>query len=379
MRAVANPPASRFWRWWISELKSFAPKLRSRKAPVRAPVVVRLSADKVDIVNSALRNKKLLATLKRESAEFAGAVARVSRQFPSKVVAISLASELCLARHSEIPAHALDDAENILLLDLEANSPLRNNDVYIAIIDRPRESGQASVNVASLVVKRSDVDPVMRDLERCGLQISHVDAFDEKTGEALPAQFIIDKHRAPKRQQTPKRSALALAAITMAFTAVYVWFDRQEAEIARISAIADETQKQATKLRSDRDAVERRRVQAEEVEGLRDVGRARLAAINELSRLLPETTWLTDLEIDDQDVLISGYSLAAARLVALIDSSELFSDAQLTAPVVFEAAEGKDRFSIRFQLALARSRNTQAIKDPPIPVESQDLVESGIP
>jgi general secretion pathway protein L len=76
---------------------------------------------------------------------------------------------------------------------------------------------------------------------------------------------------------------------------------------------------------------------------------------NELSRILPDHTFLTEARFVNGDIAISGLSADAARLVRLIDDSPLFTGATLAAGITPDAAEHKDRFSIKFKVRDGRS------------------------
>jgi general secretion pathway protein L len=71
---------------------------------------------------------------------------------------------------------------------------------------------------------------------------------------------------------------------------------------------------------------------------------------DELSRVLPDNTFLTEIRIADGKVTVSGFSADAARLVRTIDRSSLFSGAILAAAITPDATEHKDRFSINFKV-----------------------------
>jgi general secretion pathway protein L len=76
---------------------------------------------------------------------------------------------------------------------------------------------------------------------------------------------------------------------------------------------------------------------------------------NELSRLLPDHTFLTEARLGNGEIAISGLSADAARLVRLIDDSPLFTEATLAAGITPDAKEHKDRFSITFKVRNGRS------------------------
>ena len=71
---------------------------------------------------------------------------------------------------------------------------------------------------------------------------------------------------------------------------------------------------------------------------------------DELSRVLPDNTFLTETRIADGKVTVSGFSADAARLVRVIDQSPLFSGATLATAITPDATEHKDRFSITFKV-----------------------------
>jgi general secretion pathway protein L len=76
---------------------------------------------------------------------------------------------------------------------------------------------------------------------------------------------------------------------------------------------------------------------------------------DEISRILPDHTFVTELRMADGKVTLSGLSSDAARLVRIIDQSSLFSSATLAAAIVPDATEGKERFSIGFKVLGARA------------------------
>ena len=88
---------------------------------------------------------------------------------------------------------------------------------------------------------------------------------------------------------------------------------------------------------------------------------------DELSRILPDHTFLTESRIADGKVTLSGFSADAARLVRIIDQSPLFSGAALTAAITPDANEHKDRFSISFKVR----GGTSGLQAPGVPPDDR--------
>ena len=76
------------------------------------------------------------------------------------------------------------------------------------------------------------------------------------------------------------------------------------------------------------------------------LGRKTAHSVAELSRLLPQGTWLASYTCQDNIVTITGFSESAASIQKLLEDSPVFRDAQFTSSITRDTA-GKDRFSLR--------------------------------
>jgi general secretion pathway protein L len=72
--------------------------------------------------------------------------------------------------------------------------------------------------------------------------------------------------------------------------------------------------------------------------------------LNELTVLLPDSTWLQQLEVKGRTVHIRGVSDSAASLIALLESSPMFENPSFQSPVTQEGAGPKERFHVAVEL-----------------------------
>jgi len=70
------------------------------------------------------------------------------------------------------------------------------------------------------------------------------------------------------------------------------------------------------------------------------------AVWRETSHLLPDHSWATDWRFRSGVVSIAGFSAAATELVGLFEKSPLFTQANLDAPITFDAVNGREHFSL---------------------------------
>lgn len=71
-----------------------------------------------------------------------------------------------------------------------------------------------------------------------------------------------------------------------------------------------------------------------------------LEALRELSRLLPEGTWISSYSYQDGAVTVVGLSQSASPLQKSVEDSALFKEAQWTSSITKDPS-GKDRFSLK--------------------------------
>jgi len=83
-----------------------------------------------------------------------------------------------------------------------------------------------------------------------------------------------------------------------------------------------------------------------------------LVALNELSKIIPKTTYIMDLTYRNQTIEIYGLSESATALPQIIDNSPQFRGAEFIAPITRDGS-GKEVFRIRMQLKAEQAQATQ--------------------
>jgi general secretion pathway protein L len=100
-------------------------------------------------------------------------------------------------------------------------------------------------------------------------------------------------------------------------------------------------------------AMEARNRQREQVDALRQQKGAAVPLYRiweELSKVIPDSAWLTDLSLDGRSVTATGFARSAPDLVGLIDKSPLFREPIFVSPVVKVPGADGDQFTIRMEL-----------------------------
>jgi Tfp pilus assembly protein PilN len=146
--------------------------------------------------------------------------------------------------------------------------------------------------------------------------------------------------------------ALSATALLLAFTlASHTWIERMlysralGRELHRLNVHAQQIrgQNQETSSLEERAAV---------LENVRAVNWQKLRMLHQLTKLLPDGTWLQELNISEDTVDINGYSNRAADLVPPLENSPYFTQVEFTAPITRDN-QNREVFRIRMRLKQA--------------------------
>jgi Tfp pilus assembly protein PilN len=162
----------------------------------------------------------------------------------------------------------------------------------------------------------------------------------------------------PQERWQPQRGArapvyaLSATAALLALTlASHAWIERAlygralERALRRLEAPAQQVrrQNQETSILETRAAV---------LEDLRAGNWQKLRLLEQLTKLLPDGTWLQQLQISEDSVEIYGFSNRAADLVAPLENSPYFTQVEFTSPITRDN-KNKEVFRIRMRLKQA--------------------------
>ena len=259
-------------------------------------------------------------------------------------VVLTLDPAWVLTRTLRVPRAAEADLAGVVGIEIERHIPFRADEIYLAHAARPssRDDGWLSIEVA--VVPRRIVDPLVRALQAVGLG---PEAVVGQNGR----RFVVPGVRERRHGGGGAFRVLATLAVVFALAAAV-------SPLMRLKARAVDLAQTAAAAQSEAEAV--RELQAEVYRlsrGATVIGRARaaappsLAVLGELTQLLPDGTWLYQLNAKGDAVVIEGRTQSSAALIGLIESSALFSTVAYLAPVVRETDDGAERFSFSVTLA----------------------------
>jgi general secretion pathway protein L len=341
-------------RWWAGELRSFAPGHRSQG----------VSRESFDVIVSADAQGNCISLQRVSSARSSGgqfrsqsvidvseALTQIARAHPKTKVGIMLPFAACFERRIEIPATARGQAEAILTLDFERSTPFKLSEVYAAHALAPARTKKGWLTASQFIVKRKIADNAIATVETHGLKVACLDLWPVAGTTPIGVNLLAVSRGTSMPVRSRRPLALVAAAIVgLTISAVWTGFSRWEAALASLESEVSVARKSAEALRGERAVTERARQMIEAVHAYKQAQPSTVEIINEITHLLPDDVVLNDLKVDRDTVELSGVTASSAAVVPILERSTAFRDVVFSAPVTFDGAAGKERFSLRLQL-----------------------------
>ena len=120
-----------------------------------------------------------------------------------------------------------------------------------------------------------------------------------------------------------------------------------------METVETENQQLVVQVEKVRKSLETEEKNQHEISTLRSVlnqGQTVSALLEELSKILPDGTFLTDLSFDAASITVSGYSDTTSSILVAIEASPFFDKAEFSEPILKVPDQTKSRFSVRFEL-----------------------------
>jgi general secretion pathway protein L len=339
----------RLFSWWAQELADLVPLALRRWAAQEGKRTI-FAVENDGVIHYEDTRGRLVRRTETDLA---------SIEPPSRSagpVGIRLPRTACLIRRIELPAAARADFDKILQLDLERSTPFRHQDVYCDHLIDEGIGRDGKVSVRQVVVKRDVLDPILQRLAARNIAVAFADCWDESGKQALPINLLRDSESQPGvRRRFPPTLILALCALFLACSTVVIALNKYEAALARLEAETAAAKAKAFATKRSLTGVEASLAEIAELRRLKTAKPPVIRVLDELTRLLPDSAWVSSLKIEGDAIEITIVAPTSGELLSSLGRSSLFSAADLTAPVTYDPAGHSERATVRLTLRPAAS------------------------
>jgi general secretion pathway protein L len=333
--------------WWTRVMRGI---VFPRRSPDPHMPVVTILRDRLEVVRRAGDNGTVTIPQEEMAPGLAGL--RRGRGALRGPVMVRLEPDRFVTRQISGFAVPLSRQRQMAAFDITASTPFPPDTVH-AVLTEPEGKGAAAA-AQYHVIRKSVIDPVVAALRQAGLPIARIVLAGED-GRSLRLRaddlaVITGRTRARAARRMLASALAALLVASVAGTFAHAWW-RYDKAVAEVTAIS---QPLAARAKQVRQALDDREARMTILAALRtEIAESRTATEvwEELTRVLPDSAWLTDMVMTPEAVRISGFSRAAPAIIAPLEGSPLFRNAEFTAPVVRVPGQNGQRFSIQMELS----------------------------
>jgi general secretion pathway protein L len=232
---------------------------------------------------------------------------------------------------------------------MDRETPFRADEIYwnhrIEAVDR--QNGKLSVRL--LLVPKTALAPLLDVLAQAGLAPVRAEiAEGPDAGAWLP---LGGDGRGADAASARLVRPLAVCCAALLLAIVVTPFVRQSIAMTKLDrslAVGRSTAAEAERLRAE---IARLVGSADFVEKERDKVGDPLAVLAATTRILPDDSYLTELQLQQRKLTMSGRSAGAARLIGAMAADSMFRNPAFTAPVTRIEALRQEIFTIVTEVA----------------------------
>jgi general secretion pathway protein L len=200
------------------------------------------------------------------------------------------------------------------------------------------------------VAPKSIVEQALQTAQAVGVSTARLELGAARQGGEEPLN-LLPHHSGDGTSRRRLIRALIVIALVLAVVAVAIPLQRQRTKLAALNE-----QVAATKVEAEESYALREQLDQLTQTGyflLAEKGRRPMATevLAELTRLVPDQAYLSQLLLQDGEVQLHGSAATASDLISRLDQSPLFRAPQFRSPVTQDGSDGTEYFHLSVELA----------------------------
>jgi general secretion pathway protein L len=340
-----------FFAWWGEELASLMPEPLLALFRNGKPIKLFYADETLRLVNHGGNGEEVENNF-LNGVDFAE---------PEQKRVLTGASEirLCLERKKYLikkvvlPIETEENLREVLSFEMDRQTPFTASQVYYDYVISGKDKKARTLEVTLVLAPIDKLSYALNVLHENQIVINAISPCEEAIGVFNKVNLL-----PPEMREKPKKGfryinyalILILFLLVLANISLPIW---QKSVYAKsLQQEVSEYKKKSAAAVALRKEVEQAKLENRFLEEKKKNTFLTLQLINELTAVVPDDTWVSNLEIREKEVHLHGQSVASAALISLIDASPLFKDVSFRSPVTQNRKKDTERFHIAAKLNL---------------------------
>jgi general secretion pathway protein L len=351
-------PLERGLRWWLRELRACVPESRAGMSSIRSrALIVRMLDDAVIFHHRKGRSQIELGRVSTDTAgspsaqKLLAGVRRAARAWRTAVV-LCLQPESVMRLKVALPLAAQENLHEVLGFEMERLTAFKASEVYYSHRVVDANQAEKRMTVQLMAVPRVVADAAIDLVRKWGLKADLVTA-DSGDLAFEPAMNLLPRPAPARSDLGIGRVLVALIAIAIGLAAAQVHLEfRQQARLLEAyEARLAESRGAALRVEELRTEMSQLLARTRYVAERKQAQPLVSEMLSEVTRRLPDDTWVSQFEMKGDHITLSGYSASASALIEGLEASKMLSQVRFTSPITLDSRFGVERFNLAAGIA----------------------------
>ena len=267
-------------------------------------------------------------------------------------IILLVADEKVLRKTILLPVAALENLREILGYEMDRQTPFSVEQVYFDYLLEENGEGNNLLNVQLFASPKEHIDQMLKLLDSWHIEPDVINVITPginiNTLNLLPAE----KRNVDNSYQATKLTLLLVVTAFSLFLAVlYVPLIKQDDVLSQLETEISNNRDVVTKLKNLKLQKETLLGKTSFLISKRNDYIPVIDILNELTRIIPDDTWLVRFSLTNGEIQLQGESTIASSMIQSIESSDILNDVKFRSPVISNEATQKDKFNISAKLS----------------------------
>ncbi|WP_461519373.1 PilN domain-containing protein [Porticoccus sp.] len=268
-------------------------------------------------------------------------------------VEIYLSSEQLLVSEQCLPLATEANLGNVLNFEIDRLTPFHRDQVVFGYLPAGRFPEREKIKVELYSLPRKTLDALLSRTSMLGLLPDTVYPAQTQIRAPAPTLNLLPLPLRPAVEPLWNNRAKQLGLVSLILALALVLFP-----LYQLNSQIDSLEQQVADIRGPATIVGNKqsllasRLAAQDTLVLRkNHMSSQLAIVQEVTRIMPDNTWVSRLRADGSGVNLQGESRKASDLIELLEKSERFQNVQFVSPITANPSTNMERYEIKMELA----------------------------